>query len=167
MSVVKLPYYPKLLVVTHETRFGAIEISEPLIYNKPIPNKVIVRVDLLVCLQDLFGTEPFICRELLYTILAGEHKIYDASEVFASYYRKYKMVTSYVNEKYFYGDDTVPIMERSILPLRDVVNAYRDKVFATLTDAGGKYLVQTNDFLYFAYTPEARIPELKGVKVIC
>ena len=122
---------------------------------------------MLECLHDMFGAEPFICRELLYTILAGEHQIYNVNDVFASYYRKYKKVTAYVNEKYFYGDDTVPIMERSILPLRDIVNEYRDEVFNTLNNAGGKYLVQTNDFLYFAYTPEARIPELKGVKVIC
>lgn len=150
-----------------ETRFGAVEISVPKIYNQPLANKVIARVDTLACLREQFGDEPFICRELIYTILAGEHELYDVNNVFASYYRKYKTITEYVNEKYYYGDDSIPMLERCILPLRNEVNSYRDDVLETFTNAGGKYLVQTHDFVYFAFTPNAKVPDMKGVKVIC
>ena len=116
MLPIKLPYYPKIEATCRETRFGAMEISVPTVYDKPVAGKVIVKVDTLECLRELLGDDCFICRELLYTILAGEHEFYDVNDVFASYYRKYKPVTAYVNEKYYYGDASVPILERSILP---------------------------------------------------
>lgn len=149
------------------TRFGAVEISEPLIYNKPIKDKVILRVDTLECLRETLGNDCFICRELLYTILAGEHILYNVNDVFASYYRKYKKVTAYVNEMYYYGDASVPILERSILPLREKVENYRNEIVDTITNSGGKFLVQTHDFVYFAFVPDARIPDVKGAKIIC
>lgn len=149
------------------TKFGAVEVSENRIYNKPINSKVIVRVDLLECLRETFGNECFICRELLYTILCGEHAIYDVNSVFASFYRKYPKVTEYVNDIYHYGNNSIPILERAILPLRERVNNYRDEMMKILSSSGGKYLLHTHDFLYFAYTPNAKIPDVQGVKIIC
>lgn len=150
-----------------ETRFGAQEISTPNIYDKPVAGKVIVKVDCLNCLRDILGDDCFICRELLYTILAGQHPDFDVNDVFASYYRKYKKVTEYVNEKYYYGDESLPILERSILPLREKVNTYRDEMFQLLNNSGGKYLVQTHDYIYFAFIENAKLPDIKGAEVIC
>ena len=167
MSPVKLPYYPKVQATMHVTRFGAVEISESRIYNTPIPGKVILRVDCLDCLRDKFGDDCFICRELFYTILSGEHPIYNANEILASYYRKYKTFTDYVNDRYFYGDASIPLLERCALPLRERVDAYKNEMMQYLSDMGGKFLIQTCDFLYYAFNSTARIPEVKGAKVIC
>lgn len=99
--------------------------------------------------------------------MAGEHPLYDVNDVFASYYRKYKKITEYVNNIYYFGDSSIPILERSILPLREQVNKYRDETLQYLDNVGGKYLVQTHDFLYFAFNSQAKIPEIKGAKKIC
>ena len=167
MLPVKLPYYPKIEATMRETRFGAMEISVPEIYDKPVSGKVIVKIDCLNCLRELLGNDCFICRELLYTILAGEHPLYNVNDVFASYYRKYANVTAYVNDMYYYGDDSIPILERCILPLRDKVNTYKDDLFQLLNDSGGKYLISTHDYLYFAFLPNAKLPEIKGAEIIC
>jgi len=144
-----------------------MEISEPTIYDKPVIGKVILRVDTLDCLRNILGDDCFICRELLYTILAGDHVIYNVNDVFASYYRKFKPVREYVNNLYFYGDNTIPILERSILPLREKVNNYRKEVIETVCGCGGKFLVQTHDYVYFAFIPTAKLPDIKGAKIIC
>lgn len=167
MSPVKLPYYPKVQGMMRTTRFGAIEVENSKVYNQPLADKVILRVDCLECLRERFGDDCFICRDLLYTILAGEHHLYDAQAVFASYYRKYKPITEYVNEVYYYGDSSVPILERAVLPLRDTVDTYKQEVMSQLSNAGGKFLVQSHDFVYYAFAKSASIPDMKGVKVIC
>lgn len=167
MLPVKLPYYPKLQATMIETRFGVLEISLPKTYDKPLANKIIVRVDTLECLRSQLGDECFICRELLYTILAGQHEIYDPNDVLASYYRKYKPFTEYVNDKYYFGDDSIPILERVALPLRESVNEYRNTVMDKLGKLGGKYLVQTHDYVYYSFNVKPNLEGIEGVTVIC
>lgn len=167
MLQVKLPYYPKIEATMSETKFGAIETTEPKIYDRPINGKIIVKVDTLDCLRELLGDECFICRELLYTILAGEHQIYNCEEVLASFYRKYSKITEYINEKYYYGDESVPLLERAVLPLREKVNDYYSKVVEQLSNSGGKYLLHTHDYVYYAFNTSAKLPDIKGAEIIC
>ena len=167
MSQVKLPYYPKVEAQMHVTPFGAVEISVPQIYDTPLQNKVIVKVDTLCCLDDVFTNECFICRDFLYAIMAGDYRKYNITDVFASYYRRFSSVREYVNDRYFYGDNEVPMLERCILPLRERVNSFKDKTVDLMCGAGGKYLTHTHDYLYFSFSPSATIPEYKGVEIIC
>ena len=168
MLQVKLPYYPKIEATGHATSFGVMEVEESKVYNKPLPNnKIIVRVDALDCLRDLLGDEPFICRELLYSVVAYADTKYDPQKVFASYYRKYKKVTAYVNESYIYGNDEIPLFERTMLPLRSKINAYKDDTRKKLEGMGGKYLVESKDFLYYAFNVKPDVTDLRGACIIC
>lgn len=168
MLPVKLPYYSQINAQQHVTRFGVAEVDQAQIYDRPLSNnKIIVRVDALSCLQELLGSEPFICRDLIYSVLAGESPKYDPVRVFASFYRKYSGITSYVNDKYYYGDDSIPIFDRSVLPLREMVDSYKESVKELLLGRGGKYLIESKDFVYFAFNVCPDLSDIKGVTVIC
>ncbi len=167
MSQVKLPYYPKVNASVKETSFGVMEISTPEIYNSPLPGRIIAKADLLYCLHDIFGEECFVCREFLYSVVAGSCDKYDVAQLFASFYRRYPCVTEYVNEKYYYGDDSVPMLERCLLPLRDKVDEYGSYMYDKMKGLGGKFLVRTHDLLYFAFNSVASLRELEGVEFIC
>jgi hypothetical protein len=166
-SQVKIPYYPKVEAHTHETTFGATEVSCPQIYETPLSNIHIVRVDLLECLRDVLGDNCFIYRDNLYKLLAGSCTKEEHVELFASYYRTYKGVTTYVNNLFYYGETDVPIIVRTLEPLRDKINEYRDVMIKLLTDSGGKYLLHTHDYLYYGFRCTNNIPDVKGLKVIC
>ena len=168
MSVVKLPYYPQVVAEYHETRFGAHEVPKAVVYNKPLSNgKIIVKVDALACLYDMIGFEPFINRELMYCVLAGESDTYDVNKIFASSYRKFKKLMAYVNDKYYYGNPDIPIYERAVLPLCDMVKEYCTFVHNKLNQLGGKYLVEDRYNVYYAFNIIPDVSDLKGAIVIC
>lgn len=91
----------------------------------------------------------------------------DHEELFASYYRCYKSVMTYINDKYYYGDNNLPLIPRTLEPLRKMIDEEYDNVSRQLSDAGGKYLLHTHDYVYFAFRNKENIPNLKGLKVIC
>lgn len=167
MLQVKLPYYPKVIATVTETPFGVMEISQPDIYEKPLQGKTIVKVDTLECLRELFGDECLLHRIFIYSILSGSEYPYDAVKVFASFYRKYPSVTSYVNDKYTYGDESLDLFKRCVLPLREMVEQYSSEMSEKLLCLGGKFLVKTHDILYFAYNDATEVSKLKGVELIC
>lgn len=167
MLQVKLPYYPKTEAFQTETRFGVREISEPEIYETPLTGRYIVRVDLLECLKDVFDDECYINREFLYCIMSGSEEKYVGKDVFSSFYRKYKKVRTYVNNKYHFGDESIPIYERCIIPLRSRVDSYHTEIYELFKSAGAKYLIDTHDFIYFSFVTKDAIPEMNGVKIIC
>lgn len=91
----------------------------------------------------------------------------NCEDILFSYYRKFKTVRALVNEQYFYYDDTTPINDRIMKQLRDVVNAYGIEVRNQLERSGGKYLIYTHDYMYYAFQPSMPIPVLKGGTLIC
>ena len=153
ISPVKIPYYPNVQATLTETIFGAVEISCPDIYNKAIPNKVIVRVDLLECLRSIWGDDCQIYRCLLYKLVSGTCSTEEHRQLFASFYRKYKPITT--------------IIERTVVPVRAMIEDYRNEVSEVFTAKGGKYLTRTHDYVYYAFVPGAALPEMKGITVIC
>lgn len=154
-----------MLIQKTETPFGTVEISKPDLYDTPIPDKVILKVDTLDCLRPLLGSNCFICRDLLYSLLSGSHE--DINKLFASFYRRFPEIRAYVNDKFLYGDESVPLLERSLFPLRKQVDDYRVDVFNDLNSRGGKYLVTTHDYIYFAFKSTAVLPDIKGAIKIC
>ena len=111
---VKLPYHPQDIVYLSETRFGAKKISKPQIYETPMSGRFVIKVDTLKCLTPLIGDEVFNERDSLFDIVSGETEEGIYNELVSSFYNKYKGFMSYVNDRYFYGDDMVPIIERSV-----------------------------------------------------
>lgn len=164
---VKLPYYPQDIVYLSETRFGAKKISKPRIYETPLSGRFVVKVDTLKSLSPLIGDEVFCERDLLFDIVSGETETGDYNKLVSSFYHKYKGFMSYVNDRYHYGDDTVPIIDRSVLPLRQEVNNYSSEMSAKLSNMGGKFLVNTHDYLYYMFRTKPDITDFEGVTLIC
>ena len=166
-SLVKIPYYPHVEATMKETNFGAIEITCPQIYETAIKGKVIVRIDLLECLRPIWGDDCQICRGLLYQLVSGSCPDDVHKKLFASFYRKYKNITIYVNNHYNYGETTIPIVERTLHPIRNIINSYKDDIDEMMSSSGGKYLTTTHDYIYYAFVPGSELPDIKGAKIIC
>ena len=164
MYPLKLPYYPQTPVTAESTPGGLIEISNPGLYDVPLPNKVILRVDLLSCLSTLLGESCLICRDYLYTVVAGKG---DFSVIFGHMYRRHKGMFKYVNDIHMYGDSDVPLIDRCIDPLREIVRDNEEKMMSLLSASGAKYLVTTHGYLYVCYSAGREIPNVMGGKRIC
>lgn len=167
MSQVKLPYYPKVEATCCETTFGAVEITCPKIYEKPLEGLRIVRVDLLECLRECFGDNCFIYRDLLYKLVAGSCSKAEHIELFASFYRRYENITAFVNDLYYFGETEIPIIPRTLQKVRDMIIEYRSTITPLFENAGAKYLVETHDYIYYAFKGNNVVPDVKGVTVIC
>ncbi len=168
MSQVKMPYYPKIEASCVETTFGAVEISCPDLYDKPIEGMRILRVDLLECLREDFGDNCMLYRDMLYKLVSGSCKTQSEHiEIFASAYRRFHQFALFVNQIYYYGETNIPIVPRVLNPVRDTINVHCDKVTEELTLAGGKFLTHTHDYLYYGFKGDTSLPELKGAQVIC
>ena len=167
MYAVKLPYYPSVVSMANETRFGVLEITTPTIYEKPIEGMKIVRVDALECLRDVLGETLVSSRSSLYKLISGNCGVEDYRELLAEYYKKYPEVTNFINEVYDYGNNDIPIDKQVASRLLDLVNNNCRDVITSLTSLGGKYLITTHLYMYFKFAEVADTPDLKGVKVIC
>lgn len=164
---VKLPYYPAVNATQTETRFGSLEISCPQIYESPLPNgKKIVRYDMLTAVRKLWGENCFLYRDNIYKIVSGscENDAFHY-ELFASYYRRYKGIRKYVNDLYYYGNKEVPIVIRTLLPIREILNEHNIEMQTKLKDMGGKFLVSTHEYIYFAFVQGMDLPDWEGIKV--
>ena len=144
-----------------------MELNCPEVYEKPINGMRVVRVDLLECLRESLGDNCFIYRDLLYKLLSGSCSREEHVKLFQSYYRRYQGVTSFVNEIYYYGESEIPIIPRVLQTVREALDAYRESVVTALSDAGGKYLTITHDYVYFAFKGNNQVPDMKGIKIIC
>lgn len=166
-SQVKIPYYPKVVAQQRETTFGAVEVNCPDIYMTPLSNMTIVRVDLLECLRKSFGDNCFIYRDLLYKLVSGSGDKQEHLEIFASFYRKYSGITEYVNQIYYFGETDIPIVPRVLQEVRATVDDYKNNVAGIFESAGGKYLLHTHDYLFYAFRGNNTIPDMEGLTLIC
>lgn len=137
-------------------------------YEQPLKNgKTIVRVDTLYCLLDKVDESCFLNRDMLYAIVAGESDKYDINKLFADFYKRYPKIRKYVNDVYYYGDGTIPIIQRAIIPLREEIDTYAIGVDEILHGEHGKYLLKSRDYIYYAYSGRPEINIDKGVTYIC
>ena len=166
MSQVKLPYC-RAVVNVHESPFGVPEVEYPNLYESPIPGKVIVRVDILDKLRDRLDESCFICRDLLYALFSGAKSYYDYADILMSYYKKFPAFRKLVNDVYFYGDDTIPLVDRVLMPLRKELNTYQQEISEYLHKKGGKYLTTSRDYLYYAFPSCWDVPKVERAVYIC
>lgn len=164
----KAPYYPNVNLISTETRFGAVESNVPSLYDKPVPNKKIVRVDILDILCDYWGETILMSRDKVYRLVSGSINDDKYRDLLCSYYLKYSSFCNYVTEKYIFGDKDVPLIRRIIEPAREIISLHKNEVCNTLIAAGGKYLMETHDYVYFAFASNnTSIPDVRGMIVIC
>lgn len=167
MSVVKLPYYPQMIANESKTLFGVTEIDCPAIYDTPINNRIILRIDTLECLKDEFDSSMFVNRDFLYALLSGQTSPYNYNELLQSFYRCQPKFMEHVNQVYFYGDNDIPIVNRILLPLRKRIDDYTLSIKELFDATHNKFLVQTHDYLYYSVYDKDSVPDVKGMIFIC
>lgn len=166
MFQVKLPYC-KTMATVSETPFGVQELDCPKVYDKPIPNKIILKVDILDLLHDRFDEPCFYYRDILYALFSGSKGYYDCNNIFMSYYRKFPSFRRIINDAFYYGDDSVPLFERVVYPIRQELNNHTAETIETLRNSGGKFLINTHDYVYFAFPIGSAVPDILGGEKIC
>ena len=170
MSLVKMPYYPQILVTQRKTRFGVSEIQPQDLYENPITGKYIVRVDLLYSLQDLWGSKWLSARNMTYELISGNRDDNACARLLASYYRKYAEVAEHINNlDAFVGDAEASLSQLVLEEAVKTVKNYELESSLYLSNRGGKYLVSTHAYLYFAFrsNPSAILDNLEGAVLIC
>lgn len=167
MSSIKLPYHPEIVSQVHVTRFGVSEITTPLVYETPIKDKILVRVDLLEALRNVWGDSALHARSTTYSLVSGNCDDEVLRQRFASYYRKYSKVMGYINTVYEQGSVGIPLLEQVLADVKTLISAYTEQVSNVMENAHGKYLVTTHLYAYYAFIEKSKIPNLEGLKLIC
>lgn len=169
MSSVKMPYYPQMTVTQRKTRFGVSEIYPRDLYDTPIAGRYIVRVDLLYALLEQWGDKWLCARETTYELVSGNRDDTACAKLLASYYRKYSAITEHVNSLYaIMGNTEKPLVTIVLHDALEQIRQYEDFVMRYLGDRGGKFLVSTHDYVYYAFRSKPEeFSDLKGVTVIC
>lgn len=162
----KAPYYPRVILTSTETRFGAIESNNPTLYDTPLSDKIILKVDTLDVLKDIWGETILMSREKTYKLVSGHATDDEYRKLLASYYAKYSGFCNYVTDKYVFGDNSIPLISRIVDPVRKMIDTHSSNVAGILVSNGGKFLMRTHDYLYYAFRT-SDIPEIRGSTRIC
>lgn len=143
-------------------------MSCPTLYDTPIDGMSIAKIDLLECLRGVLGDNCMLYRDMYYKLVSGSCSTQaEHIEIFASAYRRFRQFTEYVNNIYYYGETNIPIIPRVLNPIRDIIDDYKSSVMTTMSAVGGKFLMNTHDYLYYSFKNNCEIPEMKGLLIIC
>ena len=163
MSVTKMSPSMTTASGKRTTPFGAVENPE-LLLN--LPDKVILRVDTLSCLKELWGDNILMARQHLYELVAGTVSDEAFQGLITSYYKRYSAFANYVDEKYLFGEKSLPLVVRIIEPARAAIKEYEQRLIAISRQYGGQYLGNHQDFAYFAFK-HTSLPEFEESRRIC
>ena len=164
----RAPYYPQIQIEEKEARFGTVVTNYPNLYENPIKGKTIYKVDLLTCLKDLWGSNILMSRDYTYYLVSGNCSDEKYKSIIKSYYRKFIAFGNYINHIFIFGDKSIPYIRRIVEPARSLLNEYYDIVCEDITINGGKYLMRTNEYVYFAMVENVEFEtSLEGVKLVC
>lgn len=163
MSVTKASPNTMTAFGKQTTPFGAMEYPG-LLLN--LPNKIVLRVDTLSCLKELWGDNILMARQHLYELVAGTVSDEGFQRLITSYYKRYSAFANYVDEKYLFGEKGLPLVVRIIQPAREAIKNYEQRLIAISRQYGGEYLGNHQDYSYFAFKTEF-LPEFEESCRIC
>lgn len=166
---IKLKYFPQVKdCMAYVSPFGVAETTYPDIYEKPIvaSTDTIVNTvvfDALQCLADIYGKNIIDAREPLYTLISGsisKERLVETGLSYDEYYRKiftsfYSRFSSFQNEvdlEYFYGNKSIPLLQRVITPMLKRVDAKAARVCSKVEKMPtGKVLMISHFKIYIAF----------------
>lgn len=163
MSVTKQSPSTTTVSGQRTTPFGAVE--NPELLNR-LPNKVVLRVDTLVGLKEVWGDNILMARQHLYELVAGTIADTAYQDLIISYYKRYSAFANFVDEKYLFEEKDRPLVARIIEPARQEIKRYSDYAVAVCKLYGGQYLGSHQDYAFFAF-PSEKLPELEGSTRLC
>lgn len=167
LEAVKLPYYPRLEVYVRHTKNGLMEISNPTIYDTPLGDRDIAKVDTLQVFSDILGVDATMLRKSLYKLVSGDLPEDEICSIVATLYRAYPKFRARVNHINNYIDTGGTLIERVYSDIMDRYKTYSSSVMSKFCDASAKYLVQTHGYVYYSLHKVAAMPDVEGVVVIC
>lgn len=166
---IKAIYYPNLTLQLSVTRFGSKKLLEPANpYVKPLTNKkILVRIDMLECLRDVWGTSILVGRDNIYKLVSGDTDDETYRSLLCSYYRTHAAFANYIDYISMFGRQDVPFIKRFVDETRRLLREYSALVDATVsTYAGTKFLLETEEYRWYAVTPVCDLSALKGVTYV-
>lgn len=110
--------------------------------------EVTEKIDLLVPLAEIWGDIAIANRNVLYAFISG-----DCDDAVLHQFSKYLYLRSpafcnYVTEKFYFGDQDTPLLQRIIKPARDIVMDYMNTMTTRELNKGSKILGVNNYYLY-------------------
>lgn len=149
-----------------KTPLGAL-ILEPRsdLYDNPLEGKKIVRVDALICIKKFWGRNILFDRELVFRLVSGDCDDRLYRKTLKSVYKRFRDFADYADDKLIFGDPKESDITKIIKPVRTAINEQIQNTERLLSAAGGKFLVCSKDYVYFAFLHD-NIPQLEGMKVI-
>lgn len=165
----KAIYYPNLTLQTTVTRFGSRKLLAPKNpYDKPLTNKkVLVRIDMLECLRDVWGYSILLARDNVYKLVSGDTSDDEYRGLISSYYRTHAAFANYVDMVTMFERQDVPFITRFVTNVRGVLRTYGNKVDSVVgAYVGSKLLLEDNEYRYYAVEPICDLSSLKGVVYI-
>lgn len=170
MSTLNVMYVRKKTKVRY-TAFGVPECEDKNVYEENaylLEDKVIVKIDALQCLENMFDKGMFIDRGLLYQLFSGsvEQGIH-YGELLATYYKKFPSFANYIDGATMFEDEDRNLLQNIMIPIRNKINNFKVEVKAKAGAEKGRLVLDTHDYIYIAYKlndykeiPNIRIEQL-------
>ena len=81
--------------------------------------------------------------------------------------QRYAAFANYVDEKYLFGEQQLPLVFRIIGPARDCIKQYEERLIAQCQMRRGRYIGSHQDFAYFAFNTADHLPEFEESCRVC
>lgn len=139
------------------TPFGAVE-NQSLRESVKAYNNV-YRFDLLISLRDLWGDKALKYRPQLYKLVSGTCTDIELHQFLVFFYLRCMAFSNFVTREFYFGDPSIPLIRRLVVPARERINSQYDKFRAGIENAGGRLLGQDMDFMYASMPEDYRPTE--------
>lgn len=125
-----------------------------------------MKVDTLTVLRRYFGDNILSSRQHLYTLLSGPKSDEELRALLTSYYKRYMAFANYVDNQYLFEDQSVPLIQRIIQPIRETLKDYEQTIIKLCVRSKGEYLGNDMDYAYFSFPEKGKLPKIEG-SILC
>jgi hypothetical protein len=155
-------YFPNQPMLAYATKFDSVVVDKPDIYNGYM-DKIVITIDGLEGLRNLFGNVVTLSRQNLFELVAGDCEQTKFRTLLTLFYKRCPEFTTYVDSVILEAPQNVT--RAIIFPLRTQVENFLTEQANIAKDCGGKFLMRSHDKLYYAFATRT-FTDLKGVKVV-
>lgn len=156
------------MITTKQTAFGAFESDLPYLYERPLDQGTIIKVDCLQAIQ--CRIDETICvefRDQLYAILAGTLPNEEYRNLFEYFYSEYPKFKHHVDSASIFKDGELNLLTTTVSPLRKIVDLEISRVLEIARLTKGVHLMTTHDYVYILYRrgdPAYKFEHMREIK---
>ena len=122
---------------------------------------------MLECLRNIWGSNILLNRDNIYKVVSGDVSDSEWRNIVCTYYKTHAAFANYVDRVMFFGRRDIPFIKRFTLETRQYLNAYVNYIDdAVNTYAGSKFLLDTNEYRYYAVEKVCDLSQIEGVTYI-